>query len=187
MSSERTPLLGSSESRKSQDDVVIVPTAAVNLKKHIGLTTCIAVIISNVIGSGIFVSPIGVTENVRSVGATLIIWAIVGLYCLLQALCYSELATVIPRAGGDYAYVYYILGPLAGFMCMWIHVVLACPSANGVIAQTAAIYLLKAFGKDCFAAGVSLVASFIISTYCNDDVCLSNNLKQHCNFGLFTS
>ena len=160
--SEKTPLLGREKLKKPPPDDVLISTNAVRLKKHIGLSTCIAVIISNVIGSGIFVSPIGVTQNVGSVGATLIVWAVVGFYCLLQALCYAELATVIPKAGGDYAYVYYILGPLVGFMCMWIHVVLACPSANGVIAQTAATYLLKAFGKDCVQTGKTLLASFII-------------------------
>ena len=161
-SSEKQPLL---RKRDIKSNVEILPTE-IKLKKHIGLITCIGVIIGNVIGSGIFVSPKGVTESVGSVGATLIIWTIVGFYCLLQALCYSELAMVIPKAGGDYAYVYYILGPLLGFMCMWIHIVLACSSSNAVIAQTAAIYLLKVFGQDCHTSSVTLIACLIIGGYC---------------------
>ena len=54
-----------------------------------------------------------------------------GVYNLCQALCYAELGTVIPRAGGDYAYLYEILGPVFGFMTAWIHIVIIGACVDG--------------------------------------------------------
>ena len=56
-------------------------------------------------GSGIFVSPKGVLRETQSVGLCLIIWVACGLVCLLGALCYAEIGTVIPRNGAEIAYM----------------------------------------------------------------------------------
>ena len=134
----------------------------IKLRKHITLPVTVAIIIGNVIGSGIFISPVSVTESVGSVGASLVVWLTVGLYCLIQALCYAELGTMIPKAGGDYAYVYYILGPLPAFLCVWMHIIMICTSANAAIGRTAATYLLLPLGMDCYPALVIALAMLII-------------------------
>ena len=175
---EKTPLLsdsldgGKRKKRRSvtlsgsqiitEIDTEYLKPDEVKLKKHITLPVTCAIIIGNVIGSGIFVSPKGVAESVQSVGATLIIWFTVGLYCLVQALCYAELGTMIPKAGGDYAYIYYILGPLPAFLCVWMHVAMICTSSNAAIGRTAAVYLMKPFGADCNLTLVVIIAMLII-------------------------
>ena len=136
--------------------------SGVHLKRHIKLHHAIAIMVGNVIGAGIFVSPKGVTENIGSVGASLIVWGVTGLYNLAQALCYAELGAVIPRAGGDYAYMYEILGPLPAFMCAWVHVVVIASSSCAVIARTAGLYLIQPFGLDCNLNLITMLAVFII-------------------------
>ncbi len=74
-------------------------SGGVRLRRHVTLFGAIAIIISNVIGSGIFISPQEVVRSLYSPGATLIIWAVMGLYTLGQALCYAELGAAIPRYG----------------------------------------------------------------------------------------
>lgn len=144
------------ELEKSDDEV--------RLKRHITLPYAVAIIVGNVIGSGIFLSPKGVTQNIGSVGGSLIIWGVTGLYNLAQALCYAELGCVIPRSGGDYAYLFYTLGPLPAFMCAWIHVVIIASSSCAVIARTAALYLIEPLGLQCHVNLITFLAVFIIIT-----------------------
>ena len=175
--SETTPLIGNGvkKSRKrsvtiSTDVQVETVTTGYNpddikLRKHITLPVTVGIIIGNVIGSGIFISPVTVTESVGSVGASLIIWFTVGIYCLVQAMCYAELGTMIPKAGGDYSYIYYILGPLPAFLCVWMHVAMICTSSNAAIGRTAATYLLKTMGMDCYIGIVTSLAMWMICEY----------------------
>ena len=85
--SEQTPLLNSgylSNKPTNKGSTQYMSKADVTLQKKITLPLTCAYIIGTVIGSGIFISPKGVTENVQSVGATLVVWTTVGLYSLLQ-------------------------------------------------------------------------------------------------------
>ena len=68
---------------------------------------------------------------------------------VLQALCYAELGCILPLAGGDYSYIYYLLGPVPGFMVAWIHIVIIAPSSMGAIAQTAGLYLTQLLDLEC--------------------------------------
>lgn len=52
----------------------------VQLKKQITLLQSVAIIVGIIIGSGIFVSPVGILQHVNSVGLSLLMWAICGLY-----------------------------------------------------------------------------------------------------------
>lgn len=160
---ESVPLLSSAYPRDAKDDGVHRPSEdRLYLKRHITLSGAVLIMVGNVIGSGIFVSPKGVTQNIGSVGASMIIWAVVGLYNLAQALCYAELGAMIPKAGGDYAYIHEVFGPLPAFMCAWIHIVVIASSSCAVIARTAALYLIQPLGLECQLDIITLLAILII-------------------------
>ncbi len=131
-----------------------------------GVQVSVSVFLSaNVIGSGIFLSPVGVLQNMGSVGSTLVMWAVMGIFCLVQALCYTELASVIPKTGGDYTYIHQILGELPAFVAVWGQIFLVVATSNAAIALTASVYLWQPFGIDCNGSIVSCTAIVIICKF----------------------
>ncbi|XP_030630496.1 large neutral amino acids transporter small subunit 2 [Chanos chanos] len=130
--------------------------SGVALKKEIGLVSACAIILGNIIGSGIFVSPKGVLENSSSVGVSIIVWIITGIITAIGALCYAELGVTIPKSGGDYSYVTNIYGGLAGFLQLWTAALVIYPTTQAVIALTFANYVLQPIFPSCLAPESSL-------------------------------
>uniref|UniRef100_A0A8C3RLW3 Solute carrier family 7 member 10 n=2 Tax=Chelydra serpentina TaxID=8475 RepID=A0A8C3RLW3_CHESE len=135
----------------------------VTLKKEIGLVSACAIIIGNIIGSGIFISPKGVLEHSGSVGLALIVWVIGGGIAVLGSLCYAELGVAIPKSGGDYSYVTEIFGGLAGFLLLWSAVLIMYPTSLAVIALTFSNYVLQPVFPNCIPP---YNASRVLSTVC---------------------
>ncbi|RMC08929.1 hypothetical protein DUI87_13923 [Hirundo rustica rustica] len=135
----------------------------VALKKEIGLVSACAIIIGNIIGSGIFISPKGVLEHAGSVGLALVIWVLGGGVAALGSLCYAELGVTIPKSGGDYSYVTEIFGGLAGFLLLWSAVLIMYPTSLAVIALTFSNYVLQPVFPDCIPP---YNASRILSMVC---------------------
>ncbi|XP_060001526.1 large neutral amino acids transporter small subunit 2 isoform X2 [Lagenorhynchus albirostris] len=152
---------GGSESEASPESSA---GGGVALKKEIGLVSACGIIVGNIIGSGIFVSPKGVLENAGSVGLALIVWIITGLITAVGALCYAELGVTIPKSGGDYSYVKDIFGGLAGFLRLWIAVLVIYPTNQAVIALTFSNYVLQPLFPTCFPpeSGLRLLAAICL-------------------------
>ncbi|TMS09707.1 Large neutral amino acids transporter small subunit 2 [Larimichthys crocea] len=136
-------------------------SSGVALKKQIGLVSACGIIIGNIIGSGIFVSPKGVLENASSVGVAIIVWVSTGVITAIGALCYAELGVTIPKSGGDYSYVNDIFGGLAGFLRLWIAVLVIYPTNQAVIALTFSNYILQPLFPNCLPPenGLRLLAA----------------------------
>jgi amino acid transporter len=79
-----------------------------------------AVVVGTVIGSGIFKKPAVVADNVPYFGLAALVWILCGLLVLLGALSYAEVATLWPRAGGNYVFLREGYGRLAGFLWGWV-------------------------------------------------------------------
>ncbi|CAH1268341.1 SLC7A5 [Branchiostoma lanceolatum] len=137
------------------------PTAGVRMKRQLTLSNAVAVTVSVIIGSGIFLSPKGVLQATGSVGLSLIVWSLSGILATLGALCYVELGTTIPKSGGTYTYLYEIFGPWVGFMKMWQTLIISGPAGTAVLAITIANYALYPFFAPCPAPylAVRLIAA----------------------------
>lgn len=112
-----------------------------NVKRQIGLAAATALVLGNMIGSGVFLLP----SSLAPYGSySLVGWAISAVGAMLMAGVFYRLARRAPRAGGPYAYSREAFGDCVGFLvawCYWISVV----CANAAIAVAFASYLSTYF------------------------------------------
>src|SRR5437762_3162550 len=89
------------------------------LVRALGPVDATMIVMGSMIGSGIFITS---AESARLIGAPgwlLLAWAVAGLMTITGALCCSELATMMPRAGGVYVFLREAYGPAIGFLFAW--------------------------------------------------------------------
>jgi APA family basic amino acid/polyamine antiporter len=88
------------------------------LERRLGPFDAAAIVVSNVIGGGIFFVPILVAGLVPD-ARLLLVWLAGGVLAFFGAMAYAELAALRPRSGGEYVYLSEAYGPLAGFFTRW--------------------------------------------------------------------
>lgn len=118
-----------------------------NLEKHKSLTYLngLSLIVSLIIGSGIFSSPGLVSSHAGSPGASLIVWVMAGVLAWTGAASYAELGGAIPLNGGSQIYLAKIFGELLGFLFTWCAVMVLKPGGSAIIAIIFGEYLVRAF------------------------------------------
>ncbi len=89
------------------------------LERRLGFTDATALVVSNVIGVGIFTTPGIVCGFLPRPAAVLAVWALGGLLAFSGAMAYAELAALRPKAGGEYVYLREGFGSLAAFLTGW--------------------------------------------------------------------
>ncbi|HEY6245761.1 MAG TPA: amino acid permease [Pyrinomonadaceae bacterium] len=87
--------------------------------RGLGLLDSTMIVAGSMIGSGIFIVSGGISKQVGAPGWLLVVWIVTGLLTLMGALCYGELAAMMPKAGGQYVYLREAFSPLWGFLYGW--------------------------------------------------------------------
>ncbi|KAH8876557.1 Cystine/glutamate transporter [Schistosoma japonicum] len=141
---------------------------SVALKKEVSILQGVSIVVGVIIGSGIFVSPVGVLRYTKSVGLSFVMWTVTGLFSALGAIVYAELGVTIPRSGGEYVYILQTFGPLPAFLAFWITFVVIGSASCAANSLIFADYILRPIYMDCTTPSfvVRIVALLGILTLC---------------------
>jgi APA family basic amino acid/polyamine antiporter len=113
--------------------------------KYYATTAALAVVVANMIGTGVFTSIGFQLQDITEGTAMLALWAIGGVTALCGALCYAELGASLPRSGGEYHFLSQIYHPLAGFLSGWVSATVGFAAPVALAAIALGSYLTKAF------------------------------------------
>src|ERR1700720_3526711 len=116
------------------------------LTRGVGAWGAIAVNVANMIGTGVFLKTRVMTCNVGSAKTVLLVWLAAGLLSLAGTFSYSEIAAMMPEAGGDYVYLRRAYGKAVGFLYGWIAFTVARAGSQAALAVGLAIFMNVAFG-----------------------------------------
>src|SRR5581483_3651960 len=111
------------------------------LPRVLGPFDAVTVVVGGIIGSGIFLKPSYVAQQLDSFGLIISVWIVVGLITLCGALTLAELAAMLPHAGGPYVYLREAYGRLPAFLWGWTELTIIRPGSVGALATATVIYL----------------------------------------------
>ena len=127
------------------------------------LRDAIALIVGLVVGAGIFKSPALVAANAGGAWTMLAAWLLGGIVSLVGALCYAELATAFPHAGGDYHFLTRAYGKKLSFLFAWARLAVIATGSIALLAFVFGDYCsrLYALGEHSSALYAALIVMLL--------------------------
>jgi APA family basic amino acid/polyamine antiporter len=136
-------------------------------KQQLNLTDAIALIVGIVIGAGIFRTPSLVAANTANDTMFLLAWILGGVVSLIGALCYAELTTTFPNAGGDYHFLSKAYGKRLSFLFAWARMSVIQTGSIAVLAYIFGDYLTQIYSLGQFSSVIYAALVVIILTAIN--------------------
>lgn len=115
-------------------------------RRALGTLDATVLVVSNVVGVGIFLTPAAVAALAGRPGWYFALWLCCGVIALAGALSYAELGAALPQAGGEYVYLREAYGPIWGFLHAWSSFLVTLSGAIAAIGVGVAEYGLRALG-----------------------------------------
>src|SRR5260221_4718278 len=137
--------------------------AMIESKKYT-LSVGIALVIANMIGTGVFTSLGYQVGPIPSGFAILMLWAIGGVVALSGAFTYAEIATTLKRSGGEYLYLGNIFHPALGFVAGWMSLLVGFAGAVSAVAIAIGAYSSVVLG---IPTQVIAIRAIVIGTSLN--------------------
>lgn len=147
-------------------------------KTHqIGWKTAVAIVVSNMIGTGIFTTLGFQLSDITNTYSIFLLWIIGGILALFGAFCYAELGSHFKGNGGDFIYLKETYHPVLGYLVSWISLIIGFSSPVALAALAMSKYL-SAFNVS-FGNGFAIAIIFLVALF------LSFSLKASSRFHNF--
>lgn len=132
---------------------------------QIGWKTAVAIVVSNMIGTGIFTTLGFQLTDITNTYSIFLLWFIGGILALFGAFCYAELGSHFKGNGGDFIYLKETYHPILGYLVSWISLIIGFSSPVALAALAMSKYLSAfdvSFGNS-FAIGIIFLVSVFLS------------------------
>ncbi len=142
----------------------------------IGWKTATALVVSNMIGTGVFTSLGYQVADLKNTYTIILLWLIGGFLALIGAFIYSELASKFKDSGGDYIYLSRTYHPALGYLSSWVSLFVGF-SAPISLAALAMIKYLNVFGLN-LGKEVAIGIIFIVAVFQSFSLNLSSKFQN---------
>jgi APA family basic amino acid/polyamine antiporter len=132
------------------------------LQRKLGLSAVLAVVMGDMIGSGIFFTPGELAAVATADWQVYFFWGLCGFITLCGALTLAELSTLLPQAGVSYHALTRAYGPFAGFMQAWMMVLVSGPGAIAGVAILFGELANQVFGRGASGMQLAWAAGAIV-------------------------
>lgn len=130
--------------------------------RRLGTWATTAMVVSEVVGVGIFLAPATMMRTLGSLRAALGVWTMMGVLTAAGALCYAELATRFPKAGGGYVFLREAFGPRSAFVYGWMALLVMDPGLTAALGIGLATYLLATLGAPPHLVTTVAIAAVVV-------------------------
>lgn len=111
------------------------------LVRGLSITTTISLVVGGVIGTSVFLKTATMANQIKSPTMIILAWVIAGILSLAGALTYAELSSLIPKTGGEYAYLKEAYGKIPAFLYGWMRFILGGPGSIAAYVFGLSIFL----------------------------------------------
>jgi len=139
------------------------PASAHTLVRSLDYVPLTAMLVSGVIGAGVFLKARAMTCNVGTPGLVLLAYALGGLLTLCGALTFAEMGAMLPRAGGQYNYIGAAFGRSWAFLYGWMETILDGAGSMAAVAMVVIIFLNDLLGGTLSTVHVQWLAVGVIT------------------------
>jgi APA family basic amino acid/polyamine antiporter len=138
-----------------------------SFRRALGPFDATMVVVGGIVGSGIFILPSVVAQRLPTSALVLLAWAVGGAIALAGAFAFAELATLFPRAGGEYTYLREAYPPVVAFLFGWASLVMIQGGGLAAVAITFAQYALRLLSLETGSAPLWAAAAIAIVALVN--------------------
>jgi hypothetical protein len=132
-------------------------------ERRIGLAGATALVVANMVGTGVFTTSGLLIAELGSAWLVLLVWVLGGLIALSGALCYGALARHIPESGGEYVFLSRTLHPALGYLAGWVSLLVGFAVPLGAVAYAFGQYLTALNGMEAVSPRVSGTVVIVVA------------------------